>query len=510
LNHPIPEFGGLEVRAQRELSALPWVNTFGRLPSPFYTRLPPQPLPEPYLVCVSDGAMRDMGLDPGLARSAEFVAIFSGNRIAPGADPLAAVYAGHQFGVYVPRLGDGRAILLGGLRTPDGSVQELQLKGSGVTPYSRMADGRAVLRSSIREFLGSEAMYALGVPTTRALSVIGSPAPVIRESVETAAVVTRVAPSFVRFGTFEYFCWQQQPALLRQLADYLIDGFYPQCRETAHPYLELLRGVSRRTARLVARWQALGFCHGVLNTDNLSALGLTLDYGPFGFIDRFDAGHICNHSDDFGRYAFDRQPSIAYWNLRCLGQAMLPLTADADATLGALDAFQPEFERAMIEAFRDKLGLAVERPDDVGLVERTVDMLHRHRVDWTSFWRRLAELRRSTPAGAGPDPLRDLGVPAEELQAWMQQYRARLTQEPASDEERRCRMRRVNPKYVLRNHLAERAIAAARGDDGVADFSEIARLLRCLQRPFDDQPEFDAYALPPDSAAQPVCVSCSS
>jgi serine/tyrosine/threonine adenylyltransferase len=510
LNHPIAEFGNAEIHAQHALSALPWDNSFGRLPEAFYTRLPPQPLPEPRLVCASDAAMRDLGLPPDLADSEAFVAVFCGNQMPPGADPLAAVYAGHQFGVYVPRLGDGRAILLGGIRAPDGSVQELQLKGSGLTPYSRMADGRAVLRSSIREFLASEAMHALGVPTTRALSVIGSPAPVFRESVETAAVVTRVAPSFLRFGSFEYFSWQQQHPMLRVLADYVIDRFYPSCREAGQPYLELLARVSRRTARLVARWQALGFCHGVMNTDNLSILGLTLDYGPFGFIDRFDAGHICNHSDDFGRYAFDQQPAVAHWNLRCLGQALLPLTVDVDRTLEAVDVFRSEFEQAMLESFSAKLGLAARQPDDGALIDLTVDLLHRHRIDWTTFWRRLSELRRPADA-ATPDPaLLDLGVPAGELQAWVQRYRARLALETATDEQRSAGMRRVNPKYVLRNHLAERAIGAARGDLGPADFSEVRRLRQCLEHPFDEQPQFESYALPPDPDAVPVCVSCSS
>jgi uncharacterized protein YdiU (UPF0061 family) len=454
--------------------------------------------------------MRDLGLPPGIAGSEAFVAAFCGNRIPPGADPLAAVYAGHQFGVYVPRLGDGRAILLGGVRAADGSVQELQLKGSGLTPYSRMADGRAVLRSSIREFLASEAMHALGVPTTRALSVIGSPAPVMRESVETAAVVTRVAPSFVRFGSFEYFYWQQQHPMLRALADHVIDGFYPECRDADQPYLELLAQVGRRTAKMVARWQALGFCHGVMNTDNLSILGLTLDYGPFGFIDRFDAGHICNHSDDAGRYAFNQQPSIAHWNLRCLGQAMLPLTGDVDRTLQAVDAYWSEFEQAMLGEFAAKLGLTAPRPEDASLIDVTLDLLHRHQVDWTTFWRRLSEVQAGPDTGLSIAPLQGLGVPDDALQGWMQRYRDRLLLQATSDGERRCSMRRTNPKFVLRNHLAERAIAAARGDHGEADFSEVRRLLQCLQHPYDEQPHLESYALPPDPGALSVCVSCSS
>ena len=510
MNHPIEGFADVEMRAERVLSALPWVNEFGRLPAPFYTRLPPQPLPDPRLVGVSQDALSDLGLDPDLPRSQAFIEVFCGNRLARGADPLAAVYAGHQFGVYVPQLGDGRAVLLGGIRTPDGAVQELQLKGSGPTPYSRMADGRAVLRSSIREFLCSEAMHALGVPTTRALAVVGSHEPVVRESVETAAVVTRFAPSFVRFGTFEYFSWRQQPELLRQLADYVIDAFFPDCRQAGQPYLALLGEVSRRTARLIAHWQALGFCHGVMNSDNMSILGLTLDYGPFGFIDRFDAGHVCNHSDESGRYAFDRQPAIAYWNLRCLAQALLPLTVDPDRTLEQIDSFVAQFELSMMARMRAKLGLQLEADGDADLVEATMQMLHRNRVDWTLFWRRLALFPRVPVAPAHTHALGDLSLPDGELQAWAAGYRARLGLETASDGQRRQRMDAVNPKFVLRNHLAQQAIEAASGIDGAPEFSEVARLLQCLRRPYDEQPSFEAYALPPQESAAPVCVSCSS
>ena len=294
----------------------------------FYTRLPPAPLPEPYLVGFSEAAGNLIGIGedelPGLTDA------LAGNRQIAGSDPLAAVYSGHQFGVYVPRLGDGRALLLGEAVGPTGEHWELQLKGSGKTPYSRMGDGRAVLRSSIREFLGSEALHHLRVPTTRALAVIGSDQPVIRETVETAAVTLRMSPTFVRFGSFEYFYWTRQYDALRQLADYVIARFYPECRAAQQPYLAFLEQVARRTARLVAQWQGVGFCHGVLNTDNMSILGITIDYGPFGFMDAFDGGYICNHSDVNGRYAYNMQPQIAHWNLYALGQALVALTDDVD------------------------------------------------------------------------------------------------------------------------------------------------------------------------------------
>ena len=275
---------------------LPLDNSFAALPPAFFTRLMPTPLPAPYLVAVSPSAAALAGLDPAALARDDYVAVLSGNLVPPRALPLAAVYSGHQFGVWAGQLGDGRAILLGQLATPDGPL-ELQLKGAGATPYSRMGDGRAVLRSSIREFLCSEAMAALGIPTSRALSVTGSDQGVLRETVETAAVVMRMAPSFVRFGSFEHWFYRDKQDELTILADYVINGFYPDLRSHANPYQALLAEVSRRTAHMIAQWQAVGFMHGVMNTDNMSILGLTLDYGPFGFMEAFDAKHICNHTD---------------------------------------------------------------------------------------------------------------------------------------------------------------------------------------------------------------------
>jgi uncharacterized protein YdiU (UPF0061 family) len=489
-----------------------WSNGFGRLPARFYTRLQPTPLPEPYLVGFSDAAGALIGLAPAATIQAAVINQLVGNAVPAGADPLAAVYAGHQFGVYVPQLGDGRALLLGGVRGEDAHPWELQLKGAGKTPYSRMGDGRAVLRSSIREFLCSEAMHGLGIPTTRALSVVGADVPVFRESTETAAVVVRMAPSFVRFGSFEFFFYRNLHAELRQLADYVIDTFYPQCRAAGDgnaPYLAFIEEVSRRTARMVAQWQGVGFCHGVMNTDNMSILGLTLDYGPFGFIDGFDATHICNHSDEHGRYAYNMQPGIAHWNLYCLGQALIPITDDVEATKARLDSFKDEFAQAMDALFHAKLGLQTRAPEDETLIESLITVLHENRVDWTRFWRTLSRLR----VDGTPDddaPLRDLFPDRAAFDTWARTYRQRLRAEHSVDAERAARMNAVNPKYVLRNYLAEVAIGKARGDAGERDFSEVERLLRCLRRPFDEQPEFEAYAaLPPDWAGN-LHLSCSS
>ncbi len=478
-------------------------NSFARLPSAFYTRLPPAPLPEPYLVGFSKAAGELIGV--GEEEVPELIEAMAGNRQISGTDPLAAVYSGHQFGVYVPRLGDGRALLLGEAIGPTGEHWELQLKGSGKTPYSRMGDGRAVLRSSIREFLGSEALHHLGIPTTRALAVIGSDQPVFRETVETAAVTLRMSPTFIRFGSFEYFYWTQQYDALRQLADYVIARFYPDCRTAEQPYLAFLEQVARRTARLVAQWQGVGFSHGVLNTDNMSILGLTIDYGPFGFMDAFDGGYICNHSDVNGRYAYNMQPQIAHWNLYALGQALVALTDDIDATKAAIDTYLVEYAEAIDAVFRAKLGLATERPEDESLIAALMDLLQATHVDWTIFWRALSTLKID-----GSDNVRDLIVDRKAFDEWSDRYRARLRAEGSNDSERAQRMNRVNPKYILRNHLAEVAIRRARGDEGARDFAEVARLLKVLQRPYDEQPEFQSYAQEPPDWARTLELSCSS
>jgi uncharacterized protein YdiU (UPF0061 family) len=390
--------------------------------------------------------------------------------------------------------------------TPRDGVWELQLKGSGNTPYSRMGDGRAVLRSSIREYLCSEAMAGLGIPTTRALALVGAEDPVVRETIETAAVVLRLSPSFVRFGTFEFFYWRRQHAQLRLLADYVIDAFYPAVREHANPYFALLQEVARRTARLLAQWQGVAFCHGVMNTDNMSILGLTLDYGPFGFVDGFDAGHVCNHSDEQGRYAYDRQPQVAYWNLHCLGQALVALIGDVERTQEALRAYEDEFALAMDEVFRAKLGLAAAMPGDDSLIERLLGLLHMQRVDWTNFWRALAQLPCAPDPGDADDTLRNQFKDRAVFDAWAGDYRARLRAEASEDALRRQRMNRVNPKFVLRNHLAEVAIRQAQA----GDFAELRRLLDVLRRPYDEQPEADAYAQPPPAWAAGLQLSCSS
>jgi uncharacterized protein YdiU (UPF0061 family) len=497
----------ITTQRQDRPAALSFANSFASLPPAHYTALQPTPLPAPYLVCASAPAAALIGLDFSEIGSQQFLETFSGNRVPEGSTPLAAVYSGHQFGVWAGQLGDGRAILLGDVAAP--AVQpsgrlELQLKGSGLTPYSRMGDGRAVLRSSIREFLCSEAMAALGIPTTRALCVIGSDQVVLREQRESAAVATRIAQSFVRFGSFEHWYYGQREDQLKILADYVIDNFYPALRTHDNPYQALLTEVTLRTAQLVAHWQAVGFMHGVLNTDNMSILGLTLDYGPFGFMEAFDALHICNHTDQQGRYSYAQQPRIGDWNCHALGQALSPLIGSVEQTRAALSIYKPAFAEKFGALMRAKLGLKTEQQDDGRLFDATFGIMQGSHVDFTLFFRRLGELRRDDPAA--DEALRDLFIDRPAFDDWAVQYRARLQQEGSIDQERRLAMHAVNPKYVLRNYLAQIAIDKAQN----RDFSEIAKLLQVLEKPFDEQPENEHYAALPPDWANDLEVSCSS
>jgi serine/tyrosine/threonine adenylyltransferase len=485
------------------LAALRWRHEFASLGPVFHTRLDPTPLPDVYWVARNRLLATELGLDPAWLDSPDALQALSGNTVLPGSQPLASVYSGHQFGVWAGQLGDGRAMLLGGVETATGH-QEWQLKGAGLTPYSRMGDGRAVLRSSIREYLCSEAMHALGIPTTRALCVTGSDAPVLREQVETAAVVTRVAPSFIRFGHFEHFAASNQLAELRQLADHVIDHHYPACRSTGrfngNAYAALLEAVSERTAAMVAQWQAVGFCHGVMNTDNMSILGLTIDYGPFQFLDAFDPGHICNHSDPGGRYAYNKQPNIAYWNLFCLGQALMPLIEDQDAALAALEPYKTVFPREFEARMREKLGLANAQANDRALIDSILKLMAQDRVDFTIFWRRLSHWA----ADGALEPVRDLFLDRAGFDAWMLQY-SELSKSIGRGLDANL-MLKTNPRVVLRNHLGELAIRQAKAKD----FAATAALLDALQDPFADASAYDAFdGFPPDWAAG-IEISCSS
>jgi len=372
-----------------------------------------------------------------------------------------------------------------------------------------MGDGRAVLRSSVREYLASEAMHGLGIPTTRALALVVSDDPVMRETVETAAIVTRMSPSFVRFGSFEHWSSRRQPELLKTLADYVIDRFYPECRESptgeplsdTAPYINLLRAVTRRTALLMADWQAVGFCHGVMNTDNMSILGLTLDYGPYGFMDGFRLGHVCNHSDSEGRYSWNRQPSVALWNLYRLGGSLHALVQDVEGLRAVLDEFEAVFTRAFHDRMGAKLGLAAWRPADEALLDDLLKLMDANQADFTLSWRRLADAVLGERAA-----FQDLFIDRQAASAWLDRLLARHAEDGRPAEETAQAMNRVNPLYVLRNHLAEEAIRAAKAGDA----SEIDTLMKLLRAPFVAQAGYERYAgLPPDWAGS-LEVSCSS
>ena len=481
------------------LESLVFADTFGHLGAAFSTLQSPTPLPDPYLIAASPHGLSLCGISPEQSRSSEFVDLFTGNRLAEQCRPRATVYSGHQFGQWAGQLGDGRAILLGDL-----AGHEIQLKGAGATPYSRMGDGRAVLRSSVREFLCSEAMAGLGIPSTRVLCITGSDKMIMREQPETTAVATRLAPSFIRYGSFEHWFYRNDYKALKKLADFVITRHYPEFTELPNPYQALLTEVTRRTARLMAQWQTVGFMHGVMNTDNMSILGLTLDYGPFGFMEAFNPRHICNHSDDLGRYSYAMQPQIGNWNCHALGQALLPLTGSVEDTQASLACYESEYQTRLLSLWRAKLGLTVAMPQDPALIQGMLEMMEINRLDFTVFFRRLSDIRISDQSNDAE--ITDLCADRPAFEVWLKLYRARLVDENSVDLKRAEAMKRCNPKYVLRNYLAQLAIEAAQKHD----FSEIAKLTEILAHPFDEQPEHESYAnLPPDWGRD-LSVSCSS
>ncbi len=478
-------------------------NSFSTLPETFYSKVTPQPLTHPYLVSLNEKLATELELDVAVLHSQEGVEVFTGNLILDSSIPISAVYSGHQFGHWAGQLGDGRAILLGDLKTKKGTF-EIQLKGAGLTPYSRRGDGRAVLRSSIREYLCSEAMNSLGIPTTRALCITGSDDPVYRERVETASVVARVSPTFIRFGSFEHWYYKQDIESLKILTDYTIDTFYPEVKSADFPYKAFLSEVIKRTAELMAQWQSVGFMHGVMNTDNMSILGLTIDYGPFGFMDAFNQGHICNHSDDSGRYSYVNQPHIGNWNCKALAQALLPLLGDVEEAKEILEGYWPIYRAKYDDLMHQKLGLEAKYPEDIKLFESLFSILQQSRVDFTIFFRNLSELEIDN--FESNQPIRDLFIDRESFDDWSVQYRRRLKLEQSIDSERKERMNKVNPKYILRNYLLQ--IAIEKAENG--DFSEVDKLLKIMESPFEEQIENESYAKLPPDWANDLEVSCSS
>lgn len=481
------------------LEQLRRIDSWARLPAPaFHQPARIAPLQAPRWVGWSPDAARALGLDPPDGPHAGLLELLNGERPLPGPEPLAMRYAGHQFGVPVPRLGDGRAALLAEVASPAGERWEVVLKGSGPTAYARGFDGRAVLRSAIRELLASEHLDALGIPTTRALAVIGSGTPVVREGLEQGAILVRLARSHLRFGHFEAL----EPARVAELLEFAVAEHWPGLRGAPDRFERLYLDVVERTARLVAAWQLVGFAHGVLNTDNMSLLGLTLDYGPFGFVEAFDPAFVPNHSDEAGRYALDRQPDVAVWNLARLAEALAPHLPLARAEQ-LLDRFAPAFLAAYEDGARRKLGLRAWAGDrDAELFVGLLELMAAARADWTGTFRALCGHRPGQAAALrGRFPGHEAG-----WDAWAARWEARLAEDAADPEARAREMERASPALVLRNWMAQVAIERAeRGDP-----SEVARLLGLLRRPFDDPPPGEPYAGPAPDWSRRLVISCSS
>lgn len=473
-------------------------NTYARLPERFYSRVKPVPVSAPHLVKLNVELAERLALDPAALSSPEGVEILAGNRVATGSEPLAIAYAGHQFGYFVPQLGDGRANLLGEVRGTDGLRYDIQLKGSGPTPFSRRGDGRAALGPVLREYIVSEAMSALGVPSTRALAAVTTGEQVARETSLPGAILTRVAASHLRVGTFQYFAARGDTEGLRILADYAIARHYPEAAQTQRPYRVLLNGVVARQASLVAQWMGLGFIHGVMNTDNTSISGETIDYGPCAFMEAYDPSTVFSSIDNQGRYAYANQPNAMMWNLTRLAEALLPIIEheerDGDAALAsakeALATFEPQFTAARLAVFRRKLGLFTQHEEDVAITEDLLQTMSTNLADFTLTFRLLSL------AAAGPEGDREVSalfaVP-DAYDRWATRWRRRLEEEPTGAQERAAAMRLANPAFIPRNHRVEAVIAAAVTRQDLQPFEQ---LLDVVSRPYQDRPGLEQYAAP--------------
>ncbi|MGH8493626.1 MAG: protein adenylyltransferase SelO [Moraxellaceae bacterium] len=483
------------------LESLHFDNTFARLPDRFFSRVAPSGFAQPHLVAFNPEVAALLDIDTGEAARPEFAQYFGGQKILPGSEPLAMKYTGHQFGQYNPELGDGRGLLLGEALNAKGERWDLHLKGAGRTPYSRFGDGRAVLRSCIREYLGGEAMHGLGIRSTRSLCIIGSDEAVQREKSESGAMLLRVADSHIRFGHFEWLFHSGEHEQLKTFADYVIDRHYPEFAEDAQPYARFFAEVVKRSAELIAQWQLVGFAHGVMNTDNFSITGATFDFGPYGFLDAYQPGFICNHSDHNGRYAFNQQPSIGLWNLNALAHALSGLI-ERDALIATLQGYESILVGAYAEGLRRKLGLQHAEEGDRELAIAFLDLLMKGGNDYTRSFRALSTVN----TGTEHPKLRDDFLDREAFDAWLLRYRERLARENSEDATRKLIMDSANPKYILRNYLAQIAIDKAEA----GDFSEIENLRKLLSQPFAEQPENEHYAALPPDWGRHLEISCSS
>ncbi len=486
-------------------------NTYALLSDTFYGRINPTPVPAPRLIRINTGLASRLGLDAHALSSDRGVHILAGNEIAPGSEPLAQAYAGHQFGYFNHQLGDGRAILLGEILDPSGRRYDIQLKGSGRTPFSRGGDGRAAVGPVIREYLVSEAMYALGIKTTRALAAVTTGESVYREKALPGAVLTRVASSHIRIGTFEYFWARNQPDSIKTLADYVIARHYPQAARADAPYLALLDSVMNAQAALVASWMHVGFVHGVMNTDNMSISGETIDYGPCAFIDAYDPATAFSSIDTRGRYAFGNQASIALWNLTRLAECLLPLI-DPEVKKAVtlvqekLEAFAEIFNDHWFTGLGKKIGLETILEGDRQLIHELLQIMQKGQADYTLSFRLLAECAR-------PDNVNEANIESQfqseagNFTGWAQKWRHRLAAEQVDTDSIEARILRKNPLYIPRNHLVESVIRAA-VDHG--DYGPLDEMLEVLSAPFDIQPNRESYSAPPESATEPYVTFCGT
>jgi uncharacterized protein YdiU (UPF0061 family) len=486
----------------------PFQHTYAALPANFFARVAPTPVASPRLIKLNRPLAVHLGLDPDLLSTPEGAEILAGKRLPDGADPIAMAYAGHQFGHFVPQLGDGRAILLGEVIDADGVRRDIQLKGSGPTPFSRRGDGRAALGPVLREYIVSEAMFALGIPTTRSLAAVMSGEHVMRETMLPGAVLTRVAASHIRVGTFQFFAARGDVDGVRQLADHAIARHYPDAAKADHPYHALLEGVVARQADLVARWLLVGFIHGVMNTDNSSISGETIDYGPCAFMDEYNPATVFSSIDEQGRYAYANQPQIALWNLTRLAECLLPLFSDdkdkaIEQAQFILGEFAEKFTTAYQDGLRHKIGLFTARDGDEALVQDLLDAMTKNEADFTLTFRRLGD----AALDSDNDGVRQLFADPAAFDEWAVRWRQRLTQEPQSAAERHAAMRAVNPAFIPRNHRVEAVIQAATNNDDYAPFEE---LLTVLSKPFEDQPAYADYADPPKPEQRVLQTFCGT
>jgi serine/tyrosine/threonine adenylyltransferase len=487
----------------------PFQNTYSALPANFFARVAPTPVAAPRLIKLNRPLAVHLGLDPELLESPEGAEILAGKRLPDGADPIAMAYAGHQFGHFVPQLGDGRAILLGEVIDADGVRRDIQLKGSGPTPFSRRGDGRAALGPVLREYIVSEAMAALGVPTTRSLAAVVTGENVMRETMLPGAVLTRVASSHIRVGTFQFFAARGDADGVRRLADHVIARHYPDAANAERPYHALLAGVIERQARLVARWLLIGFIHGVMNTDNTSISGETIDYGPCAFMDYYDPAAVFSSIDEQGRYAYANQPRIALWNLTRLAECLLPLFSDDQEKAIAeaqslLGDFSEKFTDAYQAGLRGKVGLFTRRDGDEALVQDLLDAMAQNQADFTLTFRRLSDAARDPE---NDSEVRQLFADPAGYDEWAARWRQRIGDEPQSAAERSTAMRAVNPAFIPRNHRIEAIIEAAVNRDDYAAFEE---LLTVLAKPFEDQPQLAGYAEPPKPEQRVLQTFCGT